>query len=34
MNALIEHAEFSSWLRGLRDFMGKARILARLKSAE
>lgn len=34
MNTLLLHADFDGWLRRLRDAKGKARILARIKSAE
>lgn len=34
MNILIRTAEFDTWLRQLKDAKGKARILARLRSAE
>ncbi|MBV5262698.1 type II toxin-antitoxin system RelE/ParE family toxin [Pinisolibacter aquiterrae] len=34
MNTFIRHADFDDWLRRLRDARGKARILARIKSAE
>ncbi len=34
MNTFIRHADFDAWLRRLRDAKGKARILARIKSAE
>jgi putative addiction module killer protein len=34
MLTLIRHAVFDEWLRDLPDLKGKARILARIKSAE
>ena len=34
MLTFIRHAAFDDWLRQLRDVKGKARILARIKSAE
>lgn len=34
MNIFMRHADFDDWLRRLRDAKGKARILARIKSAE
>lgn len=34
MNTLIRTVEFAEWLAGLRDARGKARIIARLDSAE
>lgn len=34
MNTFVRHADFDAWLRRLRDAKGKARILARIKSAE
>src|SRR5471030_942560 len=34
MNIMIRTAEFDTWLRQLKDAKGKARILARLRSAE
>lgn len=34
MNTLLEHPEFSSWIRALRDAKGRARILDRLVSAQ
>ena len=33
MNELLRTPEFDEWLRALRDVAGKARILARLRSA-
>jgi putative addiction module killer protein len=34
MNSFLRTAEFDGWLRALRDPVGKARILARIRSAE
>lgn len=34
MSAFLRTAEFDSWLKALRDPLGKARILARIRSAE
>lgn len=34
MITFVRHADFDDWLRSLRDAKGKARILARIKSAE
>ena len=34
MNTFLRTPEFDAWLKGLRDAIGKARILARIRSAE
>ena len=34
MGVFFRTAEFDAWLKGLRDPIGKARILARIRSAE
>lgn len=34
MNRLLRTSAFDAWLRALRDSVGKARILARLRSAQ
>jgi putative addiction module killer protein len=34
MNVLLQTAEFSEWLHGLRDMVAKARVAARLAAAE
>jgi len=34
MAALLRTSEFDTWLKGLHDPIGKARILARIRSAE
>lgn len=34
MNGFIRTAEFDAWLKDLRDQIGKARIIARIRSAE
>jgi putative addiction module killer protein len=34
MNTLIRTSEFFTWLEGLRDLKGRARVLARLTQAE
>ena len=34
MNTIVECAEFSEWLRGLADVVGKARILARITAVK
>ena len=34
MNNFLRTSEFDAWLRALRDPVGKARILARIRSAE
>lgn len=34
MNAFLRTAEFDAWLKSLRDAVGKARIIARIRSAE
>ena len=34
MNTFFHTAEFEGWLKGLRDPIGRARIIARLRSAE
>lgn len=33
MNTFIEHAEFTAWMKDLRDFRAKARIVQRIQSA-
>ena len=34
MNTFLRTPEFDAWLKGLRDPVGKARIVARIRSAE
>jgi len=34
MSVFLRTAEFDAWLKALRDPIGKARILARLRAAE